>query len=237
MGFSLKKLFSPVTNAVRGLGRIARGKFSEGLSDIGGAAKVAAPVLGLTGVGLPIAALVGGAGGLLKDKSLGGALGGAALGAGGSLAGSSGLLGKLGGLGKSALNLGGKVGGALYNPGTATDGAAGGGAGGLTMLGKLLLGGGMTGLSMAGTAAQNRSANQWNQGLLNLLTSGIGSAESGYQAKQGMRDAAYAAIARGLSGGGDIFSTPQPQPQTPSANRQGLRSALKSKREAWNAAA
>lgn len=65
--------------------------FSVGKT-LGGIAKIAAPVLAATGAGLPIAAAVGGAGGLLS----GGGLKGAATGALGGLAG--GALGRMGGI-------------------------------------------------------------------------------------------------------------------------------------------
>ena len=58
MGF-LKSIGNAITRPIRGLGRIARGKFREGFGDIGAGAKAAAPILGASGVGLPLAAGIG----------------------------------------------------------------------------------------------------------------------------------------------------------------------------------
>ena len=77
-------LLSIPQKAVRGIGRVARGKFKEGLGDIGSAAKGAAPLLALTGVGAPLALGIGAGGGALQgatDDGFGGALRGAAGGA------------------------------------------------------------------------------------------------------------------------------------------------------------
>ena len=88
-----------VTKPLRGLGRLARGKFKEGFADIGGAARAAAPILGMTGIGLPAAALIGAGGGVLEagasGEDLGGVLESGVKGAAGGAAGhgARGLLG------------------------------------------------------------------------------------------------------------------------------------------------
>jgi len=84
-------LFDFISRPLRGIGRLLRGKFREGIGDIGAGAKSLAPVLGLSGVGLPLAAIIGGAGGLAEagtapgakfgdvlESAAGGAAGGAA---------------------------------------------------------------------------------------------------------------------------------------------------------------
>lgn len=72
IGNALKGAVSGVVNAVpsavRGLGRLARGKWREGLGDIGGAMSGASSVLHLLpGVGTTAAAGIGGAGQLLSS--------------------------------------------------------------------------------------------------------------------------------------------------------------------------
>jgi len=66
-------LFDFLTRPLRGVGRLLRGKFREGIGDIGAGAKSLAPVLGLSGVGLPLAAIIGGAGGLAEAGTAPGA--------------------------------------------------------------------------------------------------------------------------------------------------------------------
>ena len=62
-----------VTRVPRGIGRLLRGKFREGLGDIGAGAKGFAPILGLTGVGMPLAAAIGAVGGLAERGTAPGA--------------------------------------------------------------------------------------------------------------------------------------------------------------------
>lgn len=88
MGF-FGSLVDIVRKPLRGIGRIARGKFREGLSDIGAGAKAAAPALALTGVGAPLALGIGAGGGALegatkKGAGFGDVIGGAARGAAGA---------------------------------------------------------------------------------------------------------------------------------------------------------
>lgn len=131
MGF-LKSIGNAIARPVRGLGRIARGKFREGLHDIGSTAKLAAPVLGATGVGMPAAAGLGAIGGALKsgtrkDASLGSTIEGAA---GGGAAGA------LGSLGHKLLAPGSAVAGGVVGPGGVSMPAVStGGGGGLASIG------------------------------------------------------------------------------------------------------
>lgn len=82
MGF-----FDAITRPIRGIGRILRGKFREGLGDIGHGAKAVAPVLAATtGIGALPAFLMGAGGGALeegtkKNASFGDILKGAGTGA------------------------------------------------------------------------------------------------------------------------------------------------------------
>lgn len=64
-----------ITKPFRGVGRILRGKFREGLSDIGGAAETLAPALALTGVGAPLAIGIGAGGSALEEAAKGGNVG------------------------------------------------------------------------------------------------------------------------------------------------------------------
>ena len=89
-----------ITKPLRGIGRMVGGvldlnpkRFGRGLADVGSTAKSLAPALGLTGVGLPLAAIIGGAGGLAEAASpeyrgdVGDVVGGMASGAAGGAAG------------------------------------------------------------------------------------------------------------------------------------------------------
>lgn len=89
-------IWDAITRPIRGVGRLLRGKFKEGIGDIGAGVKgLAAPALAATGVGLPAAALIGAGGGAAEawggggDASdvLKGAAGGVARAGAGSLAG------------------------------------------------------------------------------------------------------------------------------------------------------
>jgi hypothetical protein len=85
MGF-FSAIGKAISRPVRGIGRIARGKFKEGLGDIGSGAKAAAPFLAATtGIGaLPAIAMGAGGGALeagMSDQGVGGILKGAAGGA------------------------------------------------------------------------------------------------------------------------------------------------------------
>ena len=73
-------LFDFISRPLRGIGRLARGLFDlnprllrEGVGDVGAGAKAAAPILGLTGVGMPLAAAIGAAGGLAERGTAPGA--------------------------------------------------------------------------------------------------------------------------------------------------------------------
>jgi hypothetical protein len=93
----LQDVTSGIWRPVRGVGRLLRGKFDEGMADIGHGARTVAPVImGATGVGLPAAMGVAAAGGAVErgaesnwsgDEMLEGAAGGAVSGAGGYGAG------------------------------------------------------------------------------------------------------------------------------------------------------
>jgi len=99
-------IFSTIGNAItgpfRGIGNILQGKFGKGLAAFGDTLKVAAPVLGATGFGIPLAAGLGAAGGAMSsldnpDTSfLEGTVGGGAMGAAGGVAGAPGMLPKIG---------------------------------------------------------------------------------------------------------------------------------------------
>lgn len=111
-------IWDPITRPIRGIGRLLRGKFKQGLGDIGAGAKGLAPLLALTGVGAPLGigaklALAIGAGG--------GALEGATTGGGGI---GNALKGAAGGAARTGLALGGKALATKYLGG-------GGGAGGV----------------------------------------------------------------------------------------------------------
>lgn len=129
------------------------GWFKKALGGIGDIAKYAAPVLAMTGVGAPLAAGIGLAGGVLgqannKKFSLGkGLLEGAASG------GSAYALGNNGGLGAT-----GRIGNWLKG-GTSVANVAGGGGGGLSTLDKWGLG-----LGALGSAAGAYGAYQQGQG-------------------------------------------------------------------------
>lgn len=98
-----------VYKPVRGIGRIARGHVREGLRDIGQGVKTAAPAIAfIPGVGLPAAAAIGAAGGVLGAKKhagvgdfVRGGLQGAAAGAAGE---------GLQGIGKMAMGARGLIG-------------------------------------------------------------------------------------------------------------------------------
>lgn len=64
----LKKLGELIANPVRGVGRILRGNIKEGLGDIAGTARVAAPFI--PGLGIPAGLAIGAADDLLHDRGL-----------------------------------------------------------------------------------------------------------------------------------------------------------------------
>ncbi len=85
---------SAISRPVRGLGRIARGKFRQGLGDIGAGVKTAAPLLAATtGIGAPLAIGLGVGGGAAKSFGEGGDFGDVLKGAagGGLAAGAAGI--------------------------------------------------------------------------------------------------------------------------------------------------
>lgn len=128
-------IWDVITKPVRGVGRLLRGKFREGLGDIGSAAKTAAPLLhAIPGVGTGLAMGIGAAGGALEaglDKNprtnwLKSAAGGATRAGAGALASrylGGGAGGGGGGAGSSATEL---------IPGTPEFAGAGAGGGGVT---------------------------------------------------------------------------------------------------------
>jgi hypothetical protein len=129
----------------KGLKKVGKG--------VGKIASIAAPVLAATGVGIPLAAAVGAAGGALQGGKPKQWLKRAALGAGttalaGGLAGKAGFLSKLGGgkgiAGKVGNVAGQVVRGAAGLPAQAAGGAGGGGMPSLADLGQL----GLAGYSM-----------------------------------------------------------------------------------------
>lgn len=82
MGF-FSSIGSAISKPFRGIGRIVRGKFKEGLGDLADTAETFAPALALTGLGAPAAIGIGAGAGALSslndDRSvLQGALGGGA---------------------------------------------------------------------------------------------------------------------------------------------------------------
>lgn len=90
----LSGIWNGVTAPFRAIGQFAQGNFRQGLGDLGQTAEVVAPILGATGVGLPLAAGIGAAGGGLStwgqgDSNVGdivkGAVRGGAEGAAGSV--------------------------------------------------------------------------------------------------------------------------------------------------------
>lgn len=81
-------IFKGVTGPLRAIGNLVQGKPRKALGALGSTAKLAAPILGVTGVGLPLAAGIGAAGGAAESfgeerNVLEGAVGGAAGGAAG----------------------------------------------------------------------------------------------------------------------------------------------------------
>lgn len=122
-----------VTGPFRGIAKFAQGDIRGGLGAFGSTAKLAAPIVGATGVGLPLAAGLGAAGGVAErygegegniGKILGSALPGAAAGAGGHLVSSA---GPLSGVGKFLTGAGGEIGSyAAANPEIAVGVASGG---------------------------------------------------------------------------------------------------------------
>jgi hypothetical protein len=107
-------IFKAVTGPFRGVGKLLTGDLRGAVGAFGDTAKVAAPILGATGVGLLPAALIGAAGGAMQKADdpvgqrgfgdiLSGAAGGAALGAGGHFAqGPLSAIGKMVGVGGGA---------------------------------------------------------------------------------------------------------------------------------------
>lgn len=65
-------IWDVITKPVRGIGRLLRGKFRQGLGDIGSGTKSLAPILAATGVGAPLALGIGAAGGALEGATTGG---------------------------------------------------------------------------------------------------------------------------------------------------------------------
>ncbi len=81
-------IWKGVTGPLRGIGNLVQGKFKKAIGAFGDTAKLAAPIMGATGFGLPIAAGVGALGGAASNWGEGknvikGAVGGAAGGAAG----------------------------------------------------------------------------------------------------------------------------------------------------------
>jgi len=81
-----------ITGPLRGVGNFLQGKFRKGIGAFGDTAKVAAPLLGATGVGAPLAAGIGAAGGAAStwgegEDNFGHIIGGGAKGAAGGLMG------------------------------------------------------------------------------------------------------------------------------------------------------
>jgi len=169
MGFG-----SFLKKAVKGLGKVA---------------KIAAPVVGLTGVGLPWAAGLGALGGLASGGGKG-ALEGAAMGAGGSLAGKG--LSALGGLGSVA----GKIGQGLGAFSGAT-GGAGSWLDGLTKAGGLVAGG----LAIKDQRNQRKEADQYNQQRLDVINQLTAKAEKAYDEKAPLRAGGQQAILQALAQG------------------------------------
>jgi len=87
-----------LSRTVKKVGKVA-GKVGK---VVGSVASKAAPLIGMTGVGAPLAALIGGGGALLAGENVGTALKRGALGAAGGLAGGT-VRGLIGGAGKKLL--------------------------------------------------------------------------------------------------------------------------------------
>lgn len=168
-----------VRKPIRGIGRIARGKFREGLSDIGAGAKAAAPALALTGVGAPLALGIGAGGGALEGATkkgagfgdvIGGAAGGAAgAGTGLALRGIGSRL--LGGAGEAIDPFARAASGAgnaasVAAPAAAAGAGAGGGVGGaLRGIGSFVKDNPEVATQIAGTAANAYGAHQEGEAL------------------------------------------------------------------------
>jgi hypothetical protein len=141
-------IFKAVTGPLRGIGHLAQGKFKKAIGAFGDTAKMAAPIIGATGVGLPLAAGIGALGGAASKwgegesnvgKIFGSAATGAAGGAAGHLVSAKGPLSGAGGWLKTA---------AVGDPTTAAEGASklGGVADWLSQNPEIALGAGQAGM-------------------------------------------------------------------------------------------
>lgn len=221
-----------VGKAVKGIGKAVGGA----VKGLGGLAGKVAPALSfIPGVGTLGGAALGGLGNLLAGKGLGGALRGAAMGAGGGLL--KGALGGLGGLGGIASKLGlgggggaGTVGGpfgAVFN--MANQAAAGQGGGGglvsdiLKFLGKnagKIAGGVGAGAALLGHNAARKSTQAFNQEISDRVFKNFDQQQALFDANAGLRDRGREAALAGLTGlqQGDIFGNYLANKNTPAAD-------------------
>ena len=188
-----------ITNAVRGLGRLARGKWEEGLQDVGGGLQVGAAFI--PGLGPLAAGGIGALGGLMES---GGDLSSAlksGLGAGIGKFGISKLSGLLGGGGAGGLQApesdgGGFLGGAKDLLGGALDflGGDGGKLGGL----KNLAGLGLAGASVLDNRSKRKDAEKSNAAQMKLFQDFLGKAESAYDEKEPLRKKGQEALLKAV---------------------------------------
>lgn len=197
----------------------------KAVKGIGKVAKVAAPVLAMTGVGAPLAAGIGALGGVMSGGGLKGAATGALGGLGG--AGAKAGLGKLGvalpqlfggGAGAGAADAsgasgGGGVGGFLGKlVGGAGDlvkglGNAGSTGGNPLLQGLLKLGGlGAAGYDIYSRNKQRSAADQSNQQRYDIFSELLKKGEAAYDEKKPLRDAGQQAILSGIAAGPGPFA-------------------------------
>lgn len=199
----IKDAFNDLTKGVRGVGRLFRGKFSEGLGDIGSAASVAAPFL--PGGGLAKAG-VAGLGALMGGKGLGTAATRAVTaGRGGNV---QSILGRIFGGG----------GGGMQTPmspmGYGTNGGGGGLGGILDAIGGgnrmqalLRLGGlGLAGYQMHDSSKRRASSEAFNQQRLDMLMAALGRSEEDMDRNREASTAANAALQEALRRPGILTS-------------------------------
>lgn len=223
----IRDAVSGLSRGVRGIGRMFRGHFREGLGDLGAAASVAAPFLP---GGALVRAGIGGLGALLGGESGGtavvrGLLGGRGAGnlrgdvtnilgrlfggGGGGGGGGSGGGGPSGfdwlgeGLDEVAGRGGGGGGGILDRIGGLVRGVGGGSLGqGIARLGGL----GLAGMNLYDSRQQRKSQEAFNQQRLDTLMAALGRSEEDMDARRAMGDKANAALTAALQRPGLLMS-------------------------------
>ena len=166
-------MFGFITKPIRGIGRLARGKFKEGLGDIGAGAKGLAPILAMTGVGALPAMALGAAGGMFQGIGEGKGIGGAAKGAAGGAA-----MAGVGALGAKFA----KAGQAVGNPFAASTAAAGAKTAVPAQVASLATEGGRGALSKIGSAGAG--VGRWATKRPDLALQAVGTAADAYGSHQ-----------------------------------------------------